>query len=72
MMGFLEAAGLFRDSWRLYRKYYSQEKSKEMWNLLIEEAEGMYGKYRKQPFVREILVAVISEIERIDKRQSQI
>lgn len=69
MMFFLEAARLFGDSWGLYRKYYGQEKNREMWERFVEEAEELYKKYGKQPFAREIIVAVISEVERIDKRQ---
>lgn len=40
-----------------------------MWERFVEEAEELYKKYGKQPFAREIIVAVISEVERIDKRQ---
>lgn len=69
MMFFMGAAKLFQDSWKLYRKYYGKEKSEAMWNQLVEEAEGLYRKYGKQPFVREMIAAVISEVERIDKRQ---
>lgn len=69
MIVFLEAAGLFRDSWGLYRKYYGQEKDREMWERLIEEADGLYAKYGKQPFAKEMIAAVISEVERIDKGQ---
>nr|WP_155885747.1 hypothetical protein [uncultured Schaedlerella sp.] len=60
---------MFRDSWGLYRKYYGQEKDREMWERLIEEADGLYAKYGKQPFAKEMIAAVISEVERIDKRQ---
>lgn len=69
MMGFLEAAGLFRDSWKLYKKYFGQDKDREMWERLIEETKEVYGIHGKQPFAREMMVAVISEIERIDKGQ---
>lgn len=69
MMVFMEAARLFQDSWKLYRKYYGEEKSEAVWNQLIEEAEGLHAKYGKQPFARELIAAVISEVERIDKRQ---
>ncbi len=69
MMFFLEAARLFGDSWGLYRKYYGQEKNREMWEQFVEEAKELYKKYGKQPFAREIIVAVISEVERIDKGQ---
>lgn len=69
MIVFLEAARLFRDSWGLYRKYYGQEKDREMWERLIEEADGLYAKYGKQPFAKEMIAAVISEVERIDKGQ---
>lgn len=67
MMGFLEAAGLFKDSWKLYKKYFGQDKDRKMWEKLIEEAEEVYGIHGKQPFAREMMAAVISEIERIDK-----
>lgn len=69
MMGFLQAAGLFRDSWKLYKKYFGQNKNREMWERLIKETEELYEKHAKQPFAKEMLVALISEIERIDKRQ---
>lgn len=69
MMSFLEAAGLFRDSWKLYKKYFGQDKDRGMWEKLIDEADGLYEKHGKQLFVKEMMVAVISEIERIDKGQ---
>lgn len=69
MMGFLKTAELFRNSWHLYRKYYSQKKNAEMWEQFVEEAEGLYEKYGKQPFAKEMIMAVICEIERIDKEQ---
>lgn len=71
MMLFTEAAGLFRDSWGLYRKYCGQDKSRAMWDRLIGEAEGLYGKYGKKPFARDIIVAVISEVERIGRQGRQ-
>ena len=40
-----------------------------MWERLIDEADGLYEKHGKQPFAKEMMVAVISEIERIDKGQ---
>lgn len=69
MMVFMEAARLFQDSWKLYRKYYGEEKSEAVWNQLIEEADGLYKKYGKHPFAREMMAAVISEVERVDKEQ---
>ncbi len=64
MMKFWEAAALFSDCWHLYRKYYGQELSEEMCEHFIEETSVLYGKYGKQKLAKDMLLAVINEVER--------
>lgn len=67
MMKFFDAAGLFRSCWVLYRSYYGQKMTKELWEELIEKADALYQKYQKERFAMEMIMAVINEIERMDK-----
>lgn len=68
-MKFLDAARLFRGCWELYRKYYGQKMSKELWDQFVEETELLYQKFKKAPMAKELIMAVVNEIERIDKRE---
>lgn len=69
MMAFLEAAHLFQDCWRLYKKYFSmQSLDRSTWEKFIGETNLILHRYRKEPLAKDILVAVISEIERKEKR----
>lgn len=67
MMKFLDAARLFRGCWELYRKYYGQSMNKELWEQFIAETEVLYQKCGKTDMAKELILAVINEIERIDK-----
>ena len=67
MMNFLETARLFSDCWYLYKKYYGQEMEEEMWLALLDESRNFYEKYGRRFFAKEIIVALINEVERIDK-----
>ena len=69
MMGFLEAADLFHGAWKIYRQYFGSDMSKEDWDRLIAEIDQIYEKCRKEEFAKDILVAVINEIERMDRRK---
>lgn len=53
----------------LYRKYYGNQKmSIGMWDQIREEANATYVKHGKNPFAKDLLLAVQYEIERMDKR----
>ena len=69
-MKFFEAAELFKECWTLYRKYYGNQKmSTDLWDQVYEEANAAYVKHGKNPFAKDLLLAVQYEIERMDKRQ---
>lgn len=69
MMKFLEAAGLFADCWNVYRKYYGKELNDDICEKFIGEMELLYEKYEKQRLAKELILAVIGEIERVDDVQ---
>ena len=70
MMGFLEAADLFQEAWKIYRKYFGSDMSKEDWDRLVAETNQIYEKCRKEEFAKDILVAVTNEIERMGRRKN--
>ncbi|MDD3404093.1 MAG: hypothetical protein PHQ72_12185 [Hespellia sp.] len=67
MMGFMEAARLFEDCWKVYRKYFGRRLSESEWDELTEATSDICKKYNSQSFACDLLLAVISEIERINK-----
>lgn len=64
MMNFLEAARLFSDCWYLYKRYYGRDMEEELCLVLMDETRALHEKYGKQPFAREMILAVIIELER--------
>lgn len=69
-MNFLDAARLFKDIWELYKSYYSEKLDDKLWKQILEEGHGLYKKYQQSAFSREMIVAVISELERISKKKT--
>lgn len=50
-----------------YRKYSKVENTDKYWENVIDESEQISRKYNKQKFVVDLLVSVISELERKGK-----
>lgn len=70
MMNFLDAARLFKDIWELYKSYYSEKLGDKLWEQILEEGHGLHKKYQQSAFSKEMIVAVISELERISKKKT--
>lgn len=66
MMKFLEAAGLFADCWDVYRRYYGKELNDGICEQFTSEMGFLYEKHGKQRLAKELILAVIGEIERAD------
>lgn len=64
MMDFLNAAELFRKCWALYRSYYSVQFDDSAWEQILKEADTLFEEFNKQPFAKELICAVILELER--------
>lgn len=64
--GFTEASHMFRDIWCLYKKYAARELDEVGLEGFRDQVREIYERY-KTPFVKEILLAVVGEIERMTK-----
>lgn len=71
MMGFMDAARLFQDCWKIYRQYYGIKLSKKDWEQFVDEIEGVYIKHRKEELAKDLLVAIEAELERMNKREKR-
>ena len=59
---------MFVDAWRMFRTYVNKQKpwGDEFYHGLSEDARKLNDKYRSKLF-RQLAVAVMDEIERMDK-----
>lgn len=64
--GFTEAVHLFRDVWSLYKRYAAERSDEAELEKFMDKVNVIYEKY-KTPFAKEILLAVVGEIERTAK-----
>lgn len=69
MMGFKSAFSLFCDCWELYSKYAVSNLSDEELQKFVDEATAISRKYNEDKFARDVVLAVIDEIDRIEKRR---
>lgn len=74
IMGFTEVWHMLQDIWKLYKKYAVRKLNDDELEKLIYEADKIHEKY-KYPLTKDIIVALISELERsvnhfreVDKR----
>ena len=63
IISFFEAKNMFCDIWHLYKKYAVRELSSNEIDDFTKAASKIYEKY-KYPFVKEVVLAVINEVER--------
>ena len=63
IMGFTEVWHMFREVWNLYKKYAVRKLSETELENLTHDARKLYKQY-PYPLTKEILVAVINELER--------
>ena len=67
MMAVRKAFGLFCDCWHLYRKYITSELKDNDLDDFIRESGEIFRKHEQDPFAKDLLLAVINEIERREK-----
>lgn len=63
IMSFILAWQMFGDVWRLYKTYAVRKLSEGELDQLRQEASDIHARY-KYPFTKELVLAVIGEIER--------
>lgn len=63
----------FVDCWRLFKEYRDPVETLEFWMALTKSANVIYTRYRCQPYkkslAKQILFAVLDEIDRIGERK---
>ena len=59
--------GMFTDAWKFYKKYADVQQSDEYWETLIAEANAIAKKYQNNKLCRDLIIAVMSELERKSK-----
>lgn len=63
IISFFEAKDMFGDIWHLYKKYAVRELNSNEIDDFISTASQIYERY-KYPFVKEVVLSVINEVER--------
>lgn len=67
MMAVRTVFNLFCDCWQLYRKYIAKALNADDLDGFIQESGDLFQKYGKEPFAKDLLLAVTNEIERKEK-----
>lgn len=68
MMGFKDVFTLFCACWKLYKEYATVNMTDAQWDSFVEQAMKMYHEqFKTVEFAKEMITAVINEIERINK-----
>ena len=55
---------LFCDCWHLYRRYILKELNEKDLDEFIQESGEVFQKYERDPFARDLLLAVTNDVER--------
>lgn len=61
----------FGDVWTFFKKYYDVRQSDEYWQAVVEEAGAINQKYQCE-LCKDLILAVIGELERKGRTQSKV
>lgn len=65
--------GLFGEVWTLFKKYFDiQQPEESRWDQLLEESAAISQKYKNSPLSRDLLMAVMNELERRSKAADKV
>lgn len=67
VMAFRDVFCLLKDVWNIYKKYAAQHMNDMIIESFTDEMNSVYEKYQS-PLAKDIILALISEIERGIKR----
>lgn len=68
MMEVKTVFNLFCDSWHLYRKYILSKLNEKALDEFIQESGELFQKYERDPFAKDLLLAVTNEVKRKEKQ----
>lgn len=63
---------MYKDVWNFHKKYSEVKTSEAYWNAVIEESDQIAKRYDNTKFIRDLLMSVIMELERIYKEVLEI
>ncbi len=55
---------LYREIWNFHKKFSEVKNTDEYWQAVIDESNEISKKYNKHKFANDLLLAVMSELER--------
>lgn len=61
----------FGEVWTFFKKYYDVQQSDEYWQAVVEEAGAINQKYQCA-LCKDLILAVMDELERKGKAQSEV
>lgn len=59
---------IFTDAWKIYKKYADVRSDDEYWEAVVGETNALAEKYNNGRLCRDLILAVISELERQSKK----
>lgn len=57
----------FGDVWTFFKKYYHVRPDDDYWEAVVEESSAIVQKYNNLPLCKDLVLAVIGELERKEK-----
>ena len=63
---------VWQEAWRFHKRFSNISDTDEFWEQLVNESSEIVKEYEGKPqytFMKDLVLTVISEIERVDKRQ---
>lgn len=59
---------VYKTIWNFHKKYGEVKNTEAYWDEVIEESKSIHKQYNKSKFVKDLLVAVVNELERKGKQ----
>lgn len=67
-----EYFSVWKEAWQFHKKFYDNDGSDQAWEQIVNESGEMVRKYEgklQYNFAKDLILAVISEIEKKDKER---
>lgn len=61
---------LWNQAWIFHKKFFNSDGSEKTWKQIVDESGEIAEKYRNTPqytFMKDLILVVVSEIERVSK-----
>lgn len=55
---------IYNDAWFFYKKYINVQDTEEFWNAVIRDGDLLIEKYKRDPFMRNLVSCIINELGR--------